>query len=232
MRASVGLQPVTDPAHMFCEHSIARWFVKSGPRLMEFDSGRRVSFVPSYSGRAALPATIEELAWMVSELGAETGTATYAGFDKLLRQPQAPRVQLVHYAGHGAAPGNGDHGLWLGDGWVTEDEINGSVVLGRDHHPFFALNACQVGRTSTALGSVAGWPMALTSRGFGGVMAPLWSVEDGSASLFVKSFLKAFLIERNNLGDSARIARAEHSSASSDAYAYLAYGDVMALASR
>lgn len=221
---------VENPAHIFEEHPIARWFTKNGPRVVNFPKGRRVSFVPAYTSFEALPAAQIEAEWLVSRLGAEKGEATYAGLETFLRSPQTA-VQLVHFAGHGAAEGQGEHGLRLGyNEWMTAEEINGSVRLGRDHGPFFALNACQVGQTSTALGSVAGWPMALASRGFGGVMAPLWSIEDNEATLFVQSFLEAFMIDGMRLGEAAKLARAKYVSLSANAHAYLFYGDVLARA--
>lgn len=113
---------------------------------------------------------------------------------------------------------------------MTADEMNGSVRVGRDHRPMFILNACQVGQAQHALGSISGWPSALLRQGFGGLVAPLWSIQDNTASKFMREFLAGFIGNGETLGQAALSARRANAGENASSYAYLVYGDVMATA--
>lgn len=224
---------VPAPHHLFLAHPIARWLGNSGARHKEFGQGKRVSFVPEYSQDDTLDAAREEGKWLAQALGAIPGNASYAGFRDFLQTQHVDRIQLIHFAGHGASEEQQENGLRLNeDDWMTLDDINSSVRVGRDHRSMFILNACQIGQNQYALGAISGWPQALIQQGFGGVVAPLWSVQDNTASDFMRKFLVEFVQNGRTLGQAALDARILHSDKDASAYAYMFYGDVMATASK
>jgi hypothetical protein len=219
--------------HLALKHPLARWILNEGPPAASYRYGQRLSFAPEYPYNATLPAAREEGEWLATTFGAQRSNACFADFMNLLTTPPAGRVQLVHFAGHGASQGDPNAiGLKMADHWVTVEQINSSVTLGNRDAPLFILNACQVGSTDQALGSVAGWPPALAKRAFGGVIAPLWSVQDKPASLYVRSLLTALLDQGATIGTASLQARLAYQQSSASAYAYLTYGDVMATAER
>lgn len=223
---------IPDPSHLFLCHPVSRWLVNNGARYLDFERGSRVTFVPEYAMSNTLPAAREEGQWLKQTLGAVSGDASYTGFTGFLQRRHPEAVQLIHFAGHGASEeAGGAHGLCLEQGsWMTADEMNGSVRVGRDHRPMFILNACQVGQAQHALGSISGWPSALLRQGFGGLVAPLWSIQDNTASKFMREFLAGFIGNGETLGQAALSARRANAGENASSYAYLVYGDVMATA--
>ena len=222
-----------DPDHLFMTHPVARWFASSeGGMRNGFPKGRIVSFVPEYDGKDALPDAAEEGRRLVSDYGAERGEATRDGFTGFLGQfrPDAP-VSVLHFAGHANPPGEGsgygEEGLRMKDGWVSHLEVHSGVVLGMKDGTFVVLNACSAGVANHALGVVGGWPARLASRGFGGVLAPIWAIQDEFASSIVLDQLTA-LTKAKTLGETMLEARVRYRNASATPYAYLCHGDVMA----
>lgn len=222
---------IPDPSHLFLSHPVSRWLTDSGARYIDFKRGNRVTFVPEYTSGDTLPAAREEGQWLKEALGAVGGDASYSGFTTFLQGRHPETVQLVHFAGHGASEEAGEHGLRLEQGsWMTADEMNGSVMVGRDYRPMFILNACQVGQSQHALGSISGWPKALLRQGFGGLVAPLWSIQDNAASKFMREFLAEFISNGETLGQAALKARSANAGENASSHAYMVYGDVMATA--
>jgi len=113
------------------------------------------------------------------------------------------------------------------DGWISCDEMHSGVKLGNRDHSFVVINACEVAGGDYELGAIDGWPAALGERGFGGVLAPLWAIQDDYASLVVRDFITAFRNKRS-LGESICRARMADRDKSATPYAYICYGDVMA----
>jgi CHAT domain len=218
--------------HLFMTHPMARWFgeVEGGMRE-QFGSGMIASFVPNYA-EGTLPAALEEGRRLVEEFGAEARDATYDSFTSFLRDGvPGKRVSVLHFAGHAAAPDGAGHsaneGLQMNDGWVSSSEIHGGVKLGKRDSPFVVLNACSAGVSARSLGILGGWPARLAERGFGGVLAPIWSIQDEHASSVVLHQLDG-LIKGRTLGETMLEARVCYRNASATPYAYLCYGDVMA----
>ncbi|MFK4810959.1 CHAT domain-containing protein [Devosia sp. ZW T5_3] len=217
--------------HLALMHPVARWSLNENAAPASYRFGRRVSFVPQYARGATLPAAEAEGQWLATEVDAERGAPDFASFMGLLTGTSGHAVQLVHFAGHGAAEGAPNEiGLRMQDHWVPVEQINGSVRLGKRDAPLFVLNACQVGNADRALGAVTGWPAALARQGFGGVVAPLWSIQDESAASFVRSLLTGILKEGLSIGAASLAAKKANAAASPSAYAYVMYGDVMAIA--
>jgi hypothetical protein len=222
--------------HLFMTHPIARWFgaVEGGMRE-RFGAGMIASFVPDYVD-GTLPAALEEGRRLVEEFGAEAQDPTYNGFTSFLHEGvPGESVSVLHFAGHAAPPGGvGDcpqEGLRMLDGWVSSSEIHGGVKLGERDAPFVVLNACSAGSSAQSLGVLGGWPASLAGRGFGGVLAPVWAVQDEHASSVLLHQLDG-LIEGGTLGETMLNARVCYRNASATPYAYLCYGDVMARMAR
>jgi hypothetical protein len=219
------------PTHLFLAHPVARWLGNSGSRHKEFEQGKRISFVPEYFQDERLDAARDEGEWLINTLGAVPGDASYKGFRDFLHAQHVDRIQLIHFAGHGASEEHQENGLRLNDDdWITLEDINSSVRVGRDHRALFILNACQIGQNQFALGAISGWPQALLKLDFGGVVAPLWAVQDNTASEFMREFLAEFIQKGKTLGQAALEARGLHGEKDTSAYAYMFYGDVMATA--
>jgi CHAT domain len=218
--------------HLFMTHPMARWFgVIEGGMRERFERGLIASFVPNYADGTGLPAALVEGHRLVEEFGAEKRDPTHDNFTGFLcdRMPDK-RVFVLHFAGH-AASGDGHdapgEGLRMVDGWVSSSEIHGGVKLGERDAPFVILNACSAGVSTELLGVLGGFPVNLAERGFGGILAPVWAIQDEHASSVVLLQLDG-LLKRQTLGETMLDARVCYRNASATPYAYLCYGDVMA----
>lgn len=221
--------------HLYLTHPLSRWTLADAGRMPNSFAGNAIeSFVPDYGPDKVLPEALEEGQWLVDRLGATAHPPTYKSFMALLECTAETRdVLLVHFAGHGRTAGGGEPPrLMLQDGNVTLPEIRQSgVTLGGRDGCFFVLNACAMAQTKPELGVTEGWAGALIGNGFGGVLAPLWEVQDEVASRTVRSFLQAFVGENATLGAAMLAARREHHAGSTTPFAYICHGDVMARAS-
>lgn len=220
---------VTAPDHLFMTHPIARWFLSTGGIMpSEFEPGSIASFVPDYRDGNALPAALEEGRWLQRELGAIPQNATYENFTEFWgSKPPVKPVAVLHFAGHGDIDAAGVARIELLDGWVDCNEVHSGVILGRRDGTFVVLNACKTGVVEYQIGLVSGWAASLTGHGFGGVLAPLWAVQDECASQIVQDHLQSF-IAGTALGRAMLGARAVGRLNSSTPYAYVLHGDVMA----
>lgn len=224
---------IADADHLFMTHPVARWFcVAEGGMRDRLGRGLIASFVPTYADGDALPDARKEGQSLVDRYGAEARQPTCNGFLDLLRDgAPGKRVAVIHFAGHAAPPGEGGsaakEGLRMEDDWVSHSEINSSVKLGESDFPFVVLNACSAGVAAQSLGVLGGWPASLARRGFGGILAPTWAVQDEHASSVVLDQLDG-LMKGQTLGEAMVTARVCYRHASATPYAYLCYGDVMA----
>jgi hypothetical protein len=104
-------------------------------------------------------------------------------------------AEIVHFACHGDVTGTNPPAavLYLSDGRTFSSTLFLDSDLGRASKPFLFLNACKVGGAITQLGDYAGFAGDCLRAGFSGVLAPLWSVEDGIAHGIAEEFYKATL---------------------------------------
>jgi hypothetical protein len=221
---------------LFLTHPIARWPGNHGNWLQSvLPRGSVRSFVPEYAENGTLPGARKERSWLVEYLDAIAVIPTKDEFLGLLecRTETAP-VGIIHFAGHGRADtGDRDSGIRLQDNWVVLDEIRRQEVsLGKRDRSLVILNACEMAAESFQLGLVDGWAPALAGRQFGGVIAPLWRVQDEVACEVVLGALERLVMHKVSLGASLTQARALASDRSVAAFAFLAYGDVMAYIDR
>lgn len=214
--------------HLFMTHPVARWPF-SRP-VNRFAPGDVVSFVPEYE-EGALPAALGERTFITDELGGVLGKPCYADFLEFLSST-TEAVQIVHFAGHGSTDQGSQRGLrFENDQWVALEDLDSSISLGKSNGSLFVLNACAVAGQDIGL-VVESWPQRLIELDFGGVVAPLWAVQDQHASQVVRAALTGFYKDGKTLGESMRSARASHRSSSATPYAYMCFGDVMARGGR
>lgn len=217
-----------DLGHLCMTHPIGRWTMAS--RLVaSIPRGGIASFVPDYED-GPLPAAVREGAWLCQDLGAVALEPTYRIFMDCLNTPGEDPIALLHFAGHGAGDEASpqERGLRMKDGWVPIEEINSGVKLGKRDQSLVLLNACHAGNQNNVLGALHGWPSAFLKVGFGGVVAPLWAVQDETACAVMKKAVTSLYCEGKSLGSALTAARKEYQSQSAAAYSYVLYGDVMA----
>ncbi len=89
-------------------------------------------------------------------------------------------VEAVHFAGHGEFdPARPDSSmLFLSDGSALDSMLFRAAEYGGLHQPLLFLNACTVGVGGDVLGDMGGFPGNSLRGGFGGVLGPLWEVDD------------------------------------------------------
>jgi len=137
-----------------------------------------------------------------------------------------PNATTIHIALHGIYDQSSPvFGLIMVDNAVlTPSAIQGATAKSS---PFVFLNACQVGTGKDVLGQYAGMPAAFVYAKARGVVAPLWSVDDGAA----KDIALRFYDGLNNGQSPAALLRAERKRAADPAapsptsLAYLYYGN-------
>lgn len=217
--------------HLFFDHPIARWPLKrAGLRRYHLPGGALLSFVPKYDSGRALPSAEAEGRWICANLGATEMPATRAAFLDVLDGKHPSPVGILHFAGHGAIDtGVADGGIDMEDRLVGVGEVNqSSVVLGKQDGTLLVLNACETSAGAKLLGMNTGWGSTVAAREFGGLIAPLWEVQDDVALTMVQSALPPLMRGELTLGASLAAARRAGGDASVSAFAYLAHGDVMA----
>ncbi|MCR5870350.1 MULTISPECIES: CHAT domain-containing protein [unclassified Sphingomonas] len=216
--------------HLYIEHPVARWPLNTNGALRPtFLPGDILSFVPDYPVQKLASAAAES-AWICSTLGAIRMDPTRDAFLDLLDGKHPRPVQMIHFAGHGMADtGSNDGGIELQDAPVGLMEVNqSSVQIGHRDGPLIVLNACEASAGAEMLGMNTGWGAMVPATGFGGLIAPLWAVQDAMAFQMAQDTLPQLVSGRVTLGAAVRDARWKNADASVAALAYLTHGDVMA----
>lgn len=216
--------------HLYIEHPVARWPLNtSGALRPTFMAGDILSFVPDYPSQK-LAAAADESAWICSTLGAIRMNPTRNAFLDLLDGKHSDTVRMIHFAGHGMADtGSNDGGIELQDAAVGLMDVNqSSIQIGHRDGPLIVLNACEASAGAEMLGMNTGWGAAVAATGFGGLIAPLWAVQDAMAFQMAKDSLPQLVSGRATLGAAVRDARRKNANTSVAALAYLTHGDVMA----
>lgn len=221
--------------HLFLEHPVARWPLSNAGLLRhQFPGGALLSFVPNYPVDRALPSAKTEGEWLCAHLSAVEGTATSDGFLDILDGNHPVPIGILHFAGHGSVDtGIFDGGIDMEDRTIGISEVNQNrVVLGSQDGTLVVLNACETSAGSRLLGMNTGWGATIAARDFGGLVAPLWEVQDDVALAIVQEALPSLVEGSCSLGEALLRARRLQSDISISAFAYLAHGDVMAKFSR
>ena len=112
---------------------------------------------------------------------------------------------------------------------MTVDEVaRREVKLGERDGTMVFFNACEVGATATALGTVGGWADAFLSRHFRAFIAPLWAIDEEDAAQVTQELVSRIVTERIPVGAALRDLRAKYGDMSPTFYSYLLYGDATA----
>lgn len=216
--------------HLYLEHPVARWPLNTdGVLRSTFPTGDILSFVPDYPVQKLASAAAEST-WICGTLKAIRMEPKRASFLDLLDGRRLGTVRLIHFAGHGRADtGVNDGGIELEDGPVKLMEVNqSSIRLGRRDGSLIVLNACETSSGAEMLGMNTGWGAAVAATGFGGLIAPLWAVQDSMAFTMARDSLPQLVSGNATLGLAMRDARRKNVETSVAALAYLTHGDVMA----
>ena len=223
---------VSNAQHLFLQHPVARWpLSRAGLRRARFKGGDLLSFVPKYAQHKSLKFAIAEGEWICSELRGLAMSANTNTFLDVLDGKHPRPVGMVHFAGHGQEYSNVNDGggIEMEDGVVTVTDVHQErVILGKREGTLMVLNACETSAGASLLGMNSGWSAAIADREFGGLIAPLWAVQDEAALSMMQKALPCLLDGTQTLGEALKNARLANCNNSVAAYAYLAHGDVMA----
>jgi CHAT domain len=198
---------IVDGRFLSEEFIVTRWF-PGVPEQRELSLRSIGLIVPPDSGLPAAPAEKQ----CVAGLAQDGRTVT-----ELASDPVALRAALaggtfdgLHFSGHGSGdPVDPDHStiVLAQNQRLSPQDLSGAVANLGLMHPVVFLNACQIGRSGTSLGSLTGWPQAFIRAGAGAFIGPYWSIGDGSASQFAQTFYRALLVDKVTVGRAVHLAR-------------------------
>lgn len=147
--------------------------------------------VPGWGRLGHAQVEAEEVAALFTPPATQVEPELLAVIDLLRGSPPA---DVLHVALHGQFDHEGDQeGIVLvrREGEVAKAQFltpiqveNGELGTG----PFVFLNACQVGADERVLGSYGGFASTLLRIGAGGVLAPLWNIDDDIAADVAREF--------------------------------------------
>jgi hypothetical protein len=202
------------PPHLGAQVNVGRWVIRNGTRTYPpraLDASAMAVVWGKYETQARLKQAEEEGKTLTSRYKAKHVNARWGPVTELLEG--TPPAQIMHFAVHGTYnPDETDQeGIHLvNDDLILPDDI--AVAKLRTSAPFVFLNACQLGSSSTNLDSYYGTAPSFLRAGASAV-APLWSVDDGTArriSLrFYRQVLGAKPDDRPLIGELIRQVRAE-----------------------
>ena len=144
---------------------------------------------PDYPGELRLPHAEAERDLVVSLYAGQEAPAT---FDELDAFYAANSASLLHFVCHGRDE-TLQAILLLGKQTLSAQQLltSGIAEACRARRPLVFLNVCEVGRPGTGLVGVGGFPSSFIASDAGGVVAPLWSVEDRVAHQVAVEFYAA-----------------------------------------
>jgi TPR repeat protein len=159
---------------------------------------------PNYSGALALDTAAEVKALKTDFPQLQQTDGDALSVSALIRN--APQG-IVHFAGHGkryvpppttdaAAPATTSAAdtlapqvaIALEDDDMTPDTFIAFRAEGKPAHPFYFLNACDLGQSDPELNYIDGWAPALMQSGASGYLGALFEVGDDSATHFATYF--------------------------------------------
>ncbi len=185
---------------------LVRWLDGAGAPPRSFSLGKKARYVlardyPVASGWEL--DTAKESKLLRDRYGARAVDPTWQGLRALIESPG--QFDLLHFAGHGAAPtgnieraalvldvredGAGNWEPWTVDATMVEQFTNLRSLSGG--RPVVFLNACQVGRAGYQLTGVGGFAQAFLRGDDGAFVSCLWSVGDEPAIAFCRTFYNA-----------------------------------------
>ncbi len=214
-----GQKILPDETKFLGQMGLVRWLYDAGwpPESIQIRNQRIYCIIPQYPiTKYQLPQAQQECKLLVEK------------FQAVLVEPQpkpvldlikAGKFDLIHFAGHGVVdPKNMTSSKLMLEGRLEGNQyiknyLNSTLVeqflhLEQDenHRPIVVLNACQVGQSSYALTGMSGFAQAFLKGGAGAFVAPLWSVGDRPARIFIETLYRE-LINGLNLSEATSLAR-------------------------
>jgi hypothetical protein len=186
--------------------AISRWFLGEVPPprprpVPALDVREKALVSAHYDGIAGimkwtgLPEAEAEVANLAKFLAPGVAIVKPNLDDVLKMLDGTPPADLMHFALHGNFDPLGIQGglvlLRTVGGQTTAQFLQENHVLGTKlrREPFVYLNACQVATGSNAtFGGYGGLAAAFLTAGAKGVLAPLWNIQDGTASALASEF--------------------------------------------
>ena len=229
-----GVAGEAKPDLLLQTHPLARFIAEwEGNLKINLQRGLVTTIAPDYpKAQDKLQRAQKEAAFLKSEYEAVPIGTTLEEVVKLLEKGHGTeRVGIVHFAGHGkfSAKVPNASSILLTNGSLTAGEVNRQEVeLGVKDSPLVIFNACETGSNGALLETVGGWANSFLSREFGGFIAPLWAVDDGSAVEVVKELFGALIGRQAPIGEALLEIRRKHGGESPTFFAYVFYGDVNA----
>jgi hypothetical protein len=155
---------------------------------------------------------------------------TPAQFDSIAEKLTGGGRSLFHFVCHGVAAEGASQAIELeNDEQLTSTQIEGLGLQAAFEKlkPIIFLNACEVGRLAPSLVGLGGFAPAFIEMGAGAVIAPLWSVKDGTAYEIASEFYNRLKNEPNvSFAEILRGIRKKAYVQGDDTYAaYCFYGD-------
>lgn len=204
---------------------------------------RSMVIAPKYTGRKHLEKAEEEADMICREFnGTQLAPVLYDNIASEFCRPENQQVDLLHFACHGEAECDDGQIIHLEqDQQLSSIDVTGHegfATLFAHAKPLVFLNACEVGRPTTALVGIGGFADVFMSLGAKAVVAPLWSVKDTIAHEIATMFYSELKDAREQqrqrtfagiLRDIRARAYSNPETAGEDTYAaYCFYGDPLA----
>ncbi len=168
-------------------HAVARWIGRyQGYFRNDLPAGELLTIAPRYKSASTRLSLAEETAAMLGKrFGARAVGGTREAIRLLLEEPGDKPVALLYFTGHGLFNSElaDASAIKLEDGNLAVDEVaRRETRLGERWGTLVFFNACEVGATGSAFGTVGGWANAFASRRFRAFIAPLWAIDEEDAS--------------------------------------------------
>lgn len=183
---------------------IGRWHLSKGVTPLdrppqEISVKKFIVIAPHYENDRSLPSQKVEIR-ALEKFDGFTQLPGQLGVLKRLFEdfPEA----IIHFAGHGGVEVTNqnvnEYAIQLEDGILNLTTWKGMINNQNQNHPFFFLNACDVGQAQRIANFVNGWAPAALEAGASGYIGALWSVNDNSAAEFAVKFYKALYAGQKN----------------------------------
>jgi len=202
--------------------ALSQWPADGSPR-MRFAAGRIAIVAPEDSGLSEVAAEVAAVE-ALGDRGCEV-VRLPARYRAVSRALESGRFDVVHFTGHGLAPGdNPDRWvLVLEDGdRLSPIDVLGSPGRSSARPSLVLLNGCHTARNGWSLTGVGGLATAFLESGVGAVIGSHWAVADGSARAFAEHFYQFFL-DGVPIAEAVRLVRRQLRGPGSEDATWLAY---------
>ena len=209
---------LSDESKFLGQMGLVRWLYDAGwpPERIQIRNQRVYCIIPQYPiTKYRLPQAQQECELLVENFQAILVEPQQRPIRDLIKEG---KFDLLHFAGHGSAdPKNMTSSKLMLEGRLEGNQYNknylNSTIVEQFFHveqdenqPMVVLNACQVGQSSYALTGMSGFAQAFLKGGAGAFVAPLWSVGDRPARIFIETLYRE-LLNGLNLSEATRLAR-------------------------